>query len=301
VIARAQAQARGAHRRQQGFALLIVLWFLVLLAAIGTYMVANARMQTALARNVVAAAKAEALADAGIARAVFNLTDPVPGSRWALDGAPHEVSLPGGTLTIRLGDESAKINPNLATDKLMAALFETRGADGSLARRLGAAIADWVDRDGNVRPNGAEARQYADAGLAYRPPNAPIESLQELQLVLGMTPDLFAAVEPLLTIYTDVSAPDAHHAPPAIRRAIEVAARSATADEGDDSQEDDASDTDDASADPGKPVVVDVEVTARSADGGTFVRRAVLHIAPDEGKGYTVLDWRRGDAAGEPD
>jgi general secretion pathway protein K len=299
VIAR--AQARGGHRRQRGFALLIVLWFLVLLAAIGTYMVANARMQTALAHNVVAAAKAEALADAGIARAVFNLTDPVPDNRWTPDGAPHEVRLPDGAVTIRLEDESAKINPNLATDKLMAALFEVHGADGSRARRLGAAIADWVDPDGNARPNGAEARQYADAGLAYGPPNAPIESLHELQLVLGMTPDLFAAVKPLLTIYTGIPAPDARHAPPAIRRAIDLAAQSARAEEGGDPDEDDASDPDDASADRDKPVVVDVEVTARSADGGTFVRRAVLRIAPDDAKGYDVLDWRRGDVAGAPD
>jgi hypothetical protein len=45
---------------------------LVLIAAISTYLLANARSEMALARNVRAAATAEALADAAVAEAVYN-------------------------------------------------------------------------------------------------------------------------------------------------------------------------------------------------------------------------------------
>ena len=116
----------GSRRAWRGFALLVVLWFLVLLAAVGTYLMANARSETALAHNVLAGAKSEALADSGIAQAAFNLTDPLPANRWKFDGMPHQMKLPGGEVTIRLDDESKKINPNLAS--------ESAGGAGPLAR-----------------------------------------------------------------------------------------------------------------------------------------------------------------------
>src|SRR5262245_65148600 len=127
-------------RSLRGFALIIVLWYLVLIGAIGTYLMATALSETAIARNVLAAATAEALADAGVARAVFNLNDPIARNRWALDGAPHSMALPTGTLTIRLSDETEKINPNHASEFLMAALFEAVGIDRARGRRLGAAV-----------------------------------------------------------------------------------------------------------------------------------------------------------------
>lgn len=301
--------ARSCSRR--GFALIVVLWFLVLLAAIGTYLVANARSQTALAHNVVAGAKAEALADAGIVQAVYNLTEPLLDRRWKLDGEPHRLKLLGGEVTVRLSDEGAKINPNFASEALLAGLFESSGVDRSSARRLAAAVADWVDKDDKTRPGGAEKKQYEDAGKDYAPPNAPIESLDELRLVVGMTPEIFSTVRPLLSVYAQTPAPDAKSAPPAIRRALEIAAQieresDAASGDGEDADEDatgisaanagspsdsktEANDSDASD----EPVIANVEITARVA-GATFDRRAVLTIDPDKPKGYAILDWRRG-------
>src|SRR5262249_6357585 len=121
-------------------------------------------------------------------------------------------------------DERAKINPNLASDVLLTALFEAAGMDRLSARHLGSAIADWVGPDAASRPFGAKLREYAAAGRSHGPPNAPIESLDELQLVLGMTPDSFRTVRPYLTIYTELKEPDAN-ASPIVRRAVRLAAR----------------------------------------------------------------------------
>lgn len=300
-------RSRGGRR---GFALIAVLWFLVVLAAVGTYLMANARSETALAHNILVGAKAEALADAGIAQAVYNLTEPLPDRRWTLDGEPHRLALLGGEVTIRLGDETQKINPNFASEALLAALFESLGVERAEARRLGAAVADWVDHDDVTRPGGAEKKQYDDAGKGYAPPNAPIESLDELRLVLGMTPEIFAAARPFLTIYTQAEAPDAKTAPPAIRRALQIAEQirresDVTHEPGDETDEAAAGSSDSASpsasepasedlAGSDKPVIADIEVTARHS-GGAFVRRAVLKLDPGNPKGYAVLDWGRGD------
>jgi len=43
--------------------------------------------------------------------------------------------------------------------------------------------------------------------------------------------------------------------------------------------------------------IIEVNVIARSSNGGIFVRDAVLRLDSMSTKGYTVLAWRRGDLA----
>jgi general secretion pathway protein K len=290
-----------AHRTR-GFALIAVVWFLVLIAAIGTYMLAKARSETALARNIRAAAGAEALADAGVAEGVFNHADPLPANRWALDGTPHLMALAGSQIAIRLYDETAKINPNLASDSLLTGLFLTLGIDRPQARRLGAAIADWVGPDGAPRPLGAKLAQYRAAGRNYGPPNAAIESLDELNLVLGMTPQLLTRARPYLTLYTEKDQPAATNAylSPIVARAIALSAREEALAETNDDPDAPPSARPSAAPPPQPGVmlkpeeeVLDLEITAHSADGGVFARHAVVRIDPSTPKGYAVLDWRR--------
>src|SRR5262249_50687065 len=124
-----------------------------------------------------------------------------------------------------VSDEGAKINPNRASDTLMSALFETTGLERERARRLGAAVADWVGPVTMTHPLGAKLAEYEAAGRSYGPPNAPVESLDELQLVLGMTPEIFATVRPYITIYTQRDAPDAKNAPLVVQHALALAAQ----------------------------------------------------------------------------
>jgi general secretion pathway protein K len=203
------------------------------------------------------------------------------------------MALPGGQATIRLYDENQKINPNHASDALMTALFEMSGVERGLARRLGPSIADWVGSETEPRPLGAEMRQYMDAGRTYGPPNAPIESIDELQLVLGMTPESLALVRPYLTIHTEAAEPNGTNAPVVVRRALALAARASMIDAGTESEAAPADATDGV----GNDDLVRVVVTARASSGGVFVRDAVLQLDFDNPKGYIVLDWRRGDVA----
>jgi general secretion pathway protein K len=306
-------RAGAADRSQAGFALIIVLWFLVLIAAIGTFMIVNARSQTALAHNVLAATRAEAVADAAVAQSVFNLMEPDPKKRWRLDDTPYVIAVPGGQATVRLEDEHAKINPNTASDQLLAALFEALGMDNARAGHLGASIADWVGKGDQPRPLGAKLPQYQDAGRKYGPPDAPVDNMDELQLVLGMTPEILAAVRPFMTIYTaeqtpshlaTVSAPvyralqivaqqpantanppaaGAPNAPPAPSPPAPGAPGSAPQ----------AAGAAAAAGDADAPIVT-IEAIGKGLDGGTFVRRAVVKLDFANPKGYVVLDWRRG-------
>lgn len=305
----------GPEERDSGFALILVVWFLVLIAAIGAYLVANGRAEVAVARNVDAAASAEALADAGIARAVFNQTDPTISNRWKLDGAAHQIAMPSGAVEIHLADEAQKINPNLASSALLAALFQTCGVESTVARRLGDSVADWVSAKDTTKNGAPKSDPYRAAGRSYGAPHAPLESLDELGLVLGMTPRILALARPYLTIYTQVPAPEAKAAPPVVQRALVLAARiSPNADE--DAESDrpapaavsptapsgaqPAAGAGSAQAQSGaKPAaddehLIEAEIIARSRNGGVFVRYAVLKLAQENGKTYSVLEWRRG-------
>jgi general secretion pathway protein K len=302
------AVMRAGEGQSRGFALIIVLWFLMTIAAIGSFLVANARSETAIARNVRLSASAEALADAGVAAALFNQTDPVLGNRWRLDGAVHDVALLGGQASIHLVDENEKVNPNHAPDMLLAGLFEALGIDGNVASRLGAAIADWVGPENQPHPLGAKKQQYAAAGRSYGPPNAPMETLDELELVLGMTPELLALVRPYLSIYAEADEPDPRNASPAIRRALLLAARKSDVADAAQAQGD-APDAPPAppsiqpvaATGPNKAVaqadapVIGLDIVARTAGGGVFVREAIVRLDTANPKGYVVLDWRRGE------
>jgi general secretion pathway protein K len=293
-------------RTERGFALIVVLWFLVLIGSIGIALILHARSETAIARNVRAAAEAEALADDGIARAAFNLLDPVKADRWPFDGSPHRINLPDGYVTVQIEDETNKINPNLATAELMAGLFEAVGLERNRARHLGGATADWVSDDGDPSEFGAKADQYRAAGKKYGPPNAPLETLDDLNLVLGMTPDVLAKVRPYLTLYTATNEPNLKGAPAVIRRAMTLDRLFSGGVNGDGDSDAD-SDTETSQAPSKQPApeatqdecTVSIDAIGHGRTGGIYVRHAVLHLPSGNAQGYDVLDWQRGSLPDE--
>jgi DNA uptake protein ComE-like DNA-binding protein len=52
------------------------------------------------------------------------------------------------------------------------------------------AIVDWIDPDDDPRPNGAENSYYMGLSPPYRCKNGPLDTLEELLYVRGVTPDL---------------------------------------------------------------------------------------------------------------
>ena len=188
-------------RRSGGFALLIVLWTLVLIAFVVLHLTASGRTEIRIADNLVANAVAAAAADGAISEAIFNLSDPRPEQRWPIDGPPRTVTIGDCRVAVRLEDEASRINPNLASPALMEALLRVLGSDPDAARRIAAAIADWVGSSPTAKTADALQAEYRAAGLDYGPPGAPLETMDELGRVLGVTPALYLALRPHLTLY----------------------------------------------------------------------------------------------------
>lgn len=57
------------------------------------------------------------------------------------------------------------------------------------------AILDWLDEDDEPRPYGAELEYYSTLPTPYAPKNGPIDSVEELLLVKGVTPEMLFGVD----------------------------------------------------------------------------------------------------------
>jgi general secretion pathway protein K len=189
------------YRRNGGFALIIVLWTLVLIAFIVAHLTASGRTEIRIAGNLVSNSIAEAAADGAIFEAIFNLSDPRPEARWAIDGSARKLVIGSSEVTLRLEDEASRINPSSASPALLEALLRIVGTDAEIARRLAEAIGDWVGSAAAPRAREVLLAEYQAAGLDYGPPGEPLESLDELDRVLGMTPATLAAIRPHLTLF----------------------------------------------------------------------------------------------------
>ncbi len=260
-----------APRNDKGFALLIVLWAMVLLTLLVTQLTAAGRTELQLAANLRGAAAAEAAADGAVHAAVFHLLDPA--DPWPADGVDRALRVPGGQAVVRIEDEAGKINPNLASPELLRALLRRCDADSRTADSLAAAIVDWRFPSSQGRPSGAKDSQYRAAGRDYGPPGAPFRSVAELGAVLGMTPALLSRLEPNLSVLTDTD-PDPAAAPPVVRQAIQDLRGGAAA--------------------PRRKPPRTVSVAARVAGdaGGRFTRRAVVRLGstPKEPL-FQILAW----------
>ncbi|HCM43254.1 MAG TPA: hypothetical protein DIS66_08105 [Candidatus Omnitrophica bacterium] len=98
-------------------------------------------------------------------------------------------------------DEERKINLNAARPEVLQNLFSlAAGVEREESRRIVAAIRDWKDADDDLTDGGAESKDYKKMKLPYQAQNAPFNALKELLWVRGVTPSIYARVEPYLTL-----------------------------------------------------------------------------------------------------
>ena len=200
--------------------LVSVLWGLALLAAIATSFLSSGSTSYRLARNALDAIEVDVAAEAAVNRVVLSLLDPRPEMQWRSDGVPRDFDFAGTRMRIWVQDELGRIDLNNADGSLLIGLFQSVGLDALAAGALVDKILDWRDSSSLKRLNGAKDPEYRAAGFPYRPRNGPFQHVDELLLVMGMTPELFARVEPALTVYSGRPSVDPRVATPEALRAL---------------------------------------------------------------------------------
>ncbi len=208
------------RRGQRGVALLVVLWATALLTIMLAAFAVSMRTEGLQARYQFDQARARYAAQAGIARAVYALVERDPTRRWIDDGRPYAFAFDQAKVTVRMHSESGKVDLNTATPQLLTGLFHAAGLDHDRAEALSEAVQDWRDGDNLSRPNGAEKSQYQEVGREYGPRNGPFISIEELQMVLGMTPDLYMRLAPAITVWSGRNMPALGSAPALVLQAL---------------------------------------------------------------------------------
>jgi general secretion pathway protein K len=190
------------RHRQQGIALVLVLWVALLMSVIAGSFALSARTESVQSKILFNEAQARFLAEAGLNRAVFELRNPDPETRWIADGRAYEMELAGAKIEVQVTDESGKIDLNQASDELLIGLFASIGIELNEAIGIVDKIMDWKDADEEVRLEGAEDGDYFAADYRYGAKDAPFDTVPELIQVMGVTYDMYRKLEPALTVYS---------------------------------------------------------------------------------------------------
>ncbi len=211
--------------RRRGFAIVIVLVAVALAAAALLSLRASAFRQATAGREAVAELRAKWAARAGLEAAIatlaFNTESPNEGvayatiddlaevSSYVFRDASYEMAHVDGNV-VREGpaDAHSKINVNRMG---LEDLLELTGMTEDVA----GAIIDWVDEDDEVSEFGVEAGYYSQLASPYEPRNGLLRSLEELELVAGVDPELLRGEDWNLNGRLDPNEDDGDASPPA--------------------------------------------------------------------------------------
>jgi general secretion pathway protein K len=193
-----------AHRfpDDRGIAIVIVLWVVLVLSLLISGFAFTMHVETQVASYARKELKAEMLARSGIEVArmqlILGALSPTNSGFDALnqDWATNELlyvdhELGDGIFNVKVTDEESKIPINRATDVQLKRLFGLLGADPADGDVITDSILDWIDTDDLTRLNGAESDYYQSLSPPYRAKNGPLDRVEELLLIRGVTPELY--------------------------------------------------------------------------------------------------------------
>jgi type II secretory pathway component PulK len=210
--------------------LVMVLFFVLLLASAVATFLRRVAVDASAATNRDRAQQAEALARGGVRLGEVLLLEDLretgggagqPDSLDAVWARVRDLDLvddPDVDLHVRIEDAAARINLNgfleegavpeegrLYLEQLLAGVVaimpgapEEKRYDPAL---LAANLVDWVDADELTIDGGPEDELYARTDPPYFPRNLPLLSVDELRLVAGFDGPLVAALRPFVGVY----------------------------------------------------------------------------------------------------
>jgi general secretion pathway protein K len=204
----------------KGIALVLILWVLALLSVIAGEFSYAMRTEVNITRNFKEESEAYYLALAGLNRAIGELVrnqvapqkkklledeakrekhedetssdgDTQEPARWRINVSIPPVPFGGGAFSVRIGNEAGKVNINQANEAFLKMMLDAFDLDDQQKSIIVDSILDWRDEDDLHRTNGAENDFYQSLPSPYDCKNAPFDSVEELLLVRGVTPEIY--------------------------------------------------------------------------------------------------------------
>ncbi len=218
--------------KQRGSVLVAVLWCVALLSVIVVGALYSTRLSLGATKNFEDKVQAHYLALAGVEKAkalIFHeaaerkkATKNHSGELYSSTQEFRDVEFgrgkfriirqgsrdEGDQLIYGISDEESRLNINaLGPDELIKLQ--------DLRPEVAAAIKDWRDGDNSPTPGGAERDYYASLKPPYIPRNKDIQTIRELLLVQGVTPELLLGEDANCNGFIDPEENDGDENPPA--------------------------------------------------------------------------------------
>ena len=201
---------KGILHNNRGVALILVLLIVSVIVALTLQLNVTSRAQIYEAANLGDGIRALYISKSGLYGAAMILANDrndydALTEEWANLEAISEQSralFDGGYMKLKIEDETGKIQVNRLVERnvynsdikdLLSRLLnlpEFKLSPGEVEDIL-SAIKDWIDTDSEVTGNGAENAYYGSLPTPYACKNGPLDDLEELLKVRGITPDLY--------------------------------------------------------------------------------------------------------------
>jgi general secretion pathway protein K len=262
---------------QQGIALVVVLWLLVLMTVIAASHARIIRTETRLAFNQVENGKARGLAEAGVHHAILELLVRDTEQRWPVNGSINRIRYEDGIANIAIRDVRGLVDINSASATLLDTVLAGMGMEETRRKALVDATLDWRDRDSLKHVNGAEDDDYRNAGSKWAARDGAFSSVEEFRYVMGVTNPLFERLAPYLTVHSGQANIMLEYAPPWLFSVLSETQESSSS--ANIRQRNSAS-------------TYRITVWATSNGGSSASIDAVVRIAATSDPAYTILSWR---------
>jgi general secretion pathway protein K len=202
-------------RDERGFALVITLLITALLVALSVEFVDEVFVDTSARQNFTDGQQASLLADSGMTGGIrllqLGLSTRDYSSLADLDllAKMLQIADEKGNIQVTFEEESGKLNINAIVSPngdlhhpyydIAERLFKKLG----LSPELLDAVVDWIDKNDDPRPGGAETNYYQTLKPPYAAKNNYLETFEELRLVKGFDRKTLERLRPYITVYSD--------------------------------------------------------------------------------------------------
>jgi len=206
---------KASLNHQRGIALIIVMVSITVLSILAAGFAYSMKVETKLAMNANNESELLALGKSGVAMAQWVLAQQLTISQepydslnqvWAggrgsmmtsnsplADVFMDNIKLGSGSFSLKIVDNERKMNINTADQALLDQAMRLIGVDAGDAGPITASILDWIDPDSGQRVGGTESDTYESADPPYQAKDGPIDELNELLLIRGISdfPELY--------------------------------------------------------------------------------------------------------------
>lgn len=195
--------------REKGVALIMVLWVMAILSIVALEFSFAMRTEINVTKNHKEDLQRYAMAQGGVQRAITELIykhdarlqqikktlslEEIPPEQkgWMADGRSYVLPFEQGSCEIRIMSEAGKVNINMVSESLLRKIIGQLGLEGEAKDVVVDSILDWRDPNDLYRINGAENDYYLSLKDPYYCKNGNLDSIEELLLIRGVTPELY--------------------------------------------------------------------------------------------------------------